>query len=109
MFSLFRKIGPLRVMHALFLLVLVLSAPFAGGESARSGWAMWPTLIAPALVPIFVFVLPLDMTMTAIGRACAEGAERARLTTVLTFDVVLLTVLVGAWMPFFLKLFAATG
>ena len=49
-----RKIGPLRVMHALFLLVLVLSAPFAGGESARSGWAMWPTLIAPADSPKIV-------------------------------------------------------
>ncbi len=96
-------------MHALFLLVLVLSAPFAGGESARSGWAMWPTLIAPALVPIFFFVLPLDMTMTAIGRAGAEGEERARLTTVLRFDVLLLAVLFGAWLPFFLELLNATS
>ncbi len=104
MLEFLRKIGPLRVMHAAFLLVLVLSAPFAGGESARSGFAMWPTLIAPALVPIFNFVLPHDMTMAAIGRASAEGAERARLTTVIRFDALLLVLLVGAWLPFFLEL-----
>lgn len=104
MFELFRKVGTLRVLHALFLLTLILSAPFAGGESARSGLAMWPTLIAPALVPIFVFVLPLDMTMAAISRSGESGEERARLTTVLRFNLVLLALLLGAWLPFFLSL-----
>jgi hypothetical protein len=101
------KIGPLRVMHAVILIALILSGPFAGGESARSGVAMWPTLIAPALAPIFIFVLPLDMTMTAISRASAEGDERARLTTVIRFDAVFLAALLAAWLPFFLDLLSA--
>lgn len=104
MLNLFRKIGPLRVLHAAFLLVLVLSAPFAAGESAHSGIRMWPTLIAPALVPIFVFVLPLDMTMSAISRSGVEGDEYNRLTTVIRFNLLLFALLLGAWMPFFLSL-----
>jgi hypothetical protein len=104
MLKLFQKIGPLRVLHALFLLVLILSAPFAMGESAHSGLRMWPTLIAPALVPIFVFVLPLDMTMAAISRSGVEGEEHQRLTTVIRFDMILYALLLGAWMPFFLSL-----
>ncbi|KAA3630842.1 MAG: hypothetical protein DWQ08_05615 [Proteobacteria bacterium] len=104
MLEFIRKIGTLRLLHAMLLAALILSAPFAGGESARSGLAMWPTLIAPALVPIFVFVLPLDMTMAAISRAGEEGAEHARLTTVLRFDLLLLVLLLGAWLPFFMAL-----
>lgn len=104
MVGLFEKIGLLRVLHALLLLALILSAPFAGGESARSGIEMWPTLIAPALVPIFVFVLPLDMTMAAISRSGQHGDERARLTTVIRFDLLLLLLLLVAWLPFFLAL-----
>lgn len=104
MFNFFRKIGPLRVLHTLFLLLLIASAVFAGGESARSGLQMWPTLIAPALVPIFLFVLPLDMAMAAISRSGMEGAEHSRLTLVIRFDALLLAMLTLAWLPFFLQL-----
>lgn len=110
MFEFFRKIGPLRVLHGLTIVILVVTAPFADGSSARSGLAMWPTLIAPAVAPIFLFVLPLDMTMAAIGRSSAESDdERRRLTTVLRFDVLLLVVLVLAWLPFFMALASTPG
>ena len=33
-----------------------------------------------------------------------EGAERARLTTVIRFNLVLFVLLLGAWLPFFLDL-----
>ncbi len=102
-----RQIGPLRVLHGLFIIVLAVSAPFAGGEAAYSGPAMWPTLIAPALVPIFVFVLPLDMTMVAVARSGAESAERFRLGRVLRFDVGLFVLLLAAWVPFFASLLSA--
>ena len=105
MLKLFRKIGLLRVLHAAFLLLLVLSAPFATGESVHSGIRMWPTLIAPALVPIFVFILPLDMTMAAVSRSGATGEEYQRLTTVIRFNMILYALLLGAWAPFFLSLF----
>lgn len=99
-----RDIGPLRVMHTIFLLILIVSAPFAGGEGARSGFAMWPTLIAPALVPIFYFVLPLDMTMSAVTRSGVVGEEHARLTRVIRIDAILFVALLAAWLPFFLAL-----
>jgi hypothetical protein len=102
-----RQIGPLRVLHGLFIIVLAVSAPFAGGEAAYSGLAMWPTLIAPALVPIFVFVLPLDMTMAAVARSGAEEEERFRLGRVLKLDTFLFVLLLAAWLPFFGQLLAA--
>ncbi len=102
-----RQIGPLRVLHGLFIIVLAASAPFAGGEAAHSGLSMWPTLIAPALVPIFVFVLPLDMTMAAVARSGAEAGERLRLGRVLRFDAGLFVLLLAAWLPLFSQLLSA--
>jgi len=98
------QIGVLRVMHGLFLASLILTAPFSGGEAAHSGLAMWPTMLAPALVPIFIFVLPLDMTMAAVSKDGAEASERQRLNRVIRYDLVLLALLIISWLPFFLKL-----
>jgi hypothetical protein len=97
-------VGFLRVFHGLFLLLLMVSVPFAGGESARHGFAMWPTLIAPALVPIFFFVLPLDMFMAAVSRGGATDSEVNRLNRVLKYDIVLLILLLLTWVPFFAQI-----
>ena len=97
-------VGFLRVVHGLFLVLLMVSVPFAGGESARHGLAMWPTLIAPALVPIFIFVLPLDMFMAAVSRGGATEREVSRLNRVLKYDIVLLILLLLTWVPFFARI-----
>lgn len=102
-----RLIGWLGIQRALLLLgvvVLIATAPYAGGETAYSGWLMWPTLLAPALAPMLVFVLPLDMTMCGILMADRTAAERRRYRAIIILDLVLLIVLVAAWSPFFLDL-----
>lgn len=102
--SLTRDLGPLRVAMAVTVALLVIAAPFALQPTNPNGWAIWPTVVAPALFVIFIFVLPLDVTMTLVFRADKEGAERARLTRVLTTELVLIALLVAAWIPFVLGL-----
>ena len=101
------SIGPLRIVHSLVLLALAATAPFAGAAPVYAGLSMWPTLIAPALAPIFMFVLGLDMMMAGIYRSSAEGAERQRFGWILKVDLLLLLLLVFAWLPFFSSLLDA--
>jgi hypothetical protein len=100
----FRELGALRLLHGAFLLILILSAPFAGEVAARSGIEMWPSLIAPALVPMFFFVIPLDITMCLISKSGAATDARARYNRAIKYDLVLLALLLIAWVPFFAKL-----
>ena len=89
---------------AITVALLVIAAPFALQPTNPHGWAIWPTVVAPALFVIFIFVLPLDVTMTLVFRADTQGAERARLTRVLTVELVLTALLTAAWIPFILRL-----
>ncbi|MFT5113679.1 MAG: cell division protein FtsW (lipid II flippase) [Parasphingorhabdus sp.] len=102
-----KSIGPLRLIHAAVILVLVVSAPFAGGVPAHSGWSMWPSLLAPAIAPMFFFVMGLDILMAAVYRSSAEGKERQRFGWVLKVDIFLLLLLFVAWWPFFSSLVSA--
>ena len=101
MFAKLSSIGTLRIVHASVIILLILTAPFAGGEPAHSGLSMWPSLLAPAIAPIFLFVMGLDIMMAAIFRSSAEGAERERFSFILKVNVALLLGLFFAWLPFF--------
>ena len=52
-----RLLGPLRLMLVVSVFVLIVLAPLVGSDVYYSGWKMGPTLIAPAVVPIFFFVI----------------------------------------------------
>lgn len=97
-------VGPLRVLLYLLSLVLALAAGAAGGETAYQGWAVIPTLVVPALVPIVFFVLLLDVMMSAVFMVDKQGAERRRYRHLLGLDLAVWLVLTAAWLPFFLAL-----
>ena len=94
----------LRALLSLGVLIIIIAAPFADAPIVYSGWAMFPTLIAPALVPILFFVYPLELTMTRIFMSDKEGEERARYKFILWVDFIMLLSLVIVWLPFFLRL-----
>jgi hypothetical protein len=98
------KIGMLRALLSFGVLIVIITAPFADAPVVYSGWAMFPTLIAPALVPILFFVYPLELTMTRIFMSDKEGEERARYKFILWVDIIMLLGLVIVWLPFFLRL-----
>lgn len=102
------RVGVLRAMLAAVTVLLILAAPFAGGETQLSGWAMMPTLIAPALVPILFFVFPLDMTMSAVYMSGKSAEHKPRYRFIIAMDIVLLLLLILAWLPFFRALLSDT-
>ncbi len=97
-------LGALRFMLALTIVVLVIAAPFSAGETQYSGMKLLTGVIAPALVPMYLFIMPLDMTMCAIYMSGKQDADRRRYRKIIWIDGILLIVLVLAWLPFFLRL-----
>ena len=100
----FRGFGSLRIVLLAVVGILVLLAPVSGGTVSFEGVALITTLVAPVAFAIFVFVLPLDMMMTAIFRSDASQERRRQLRRVLLTETVLLLLLVLSWLPFVLSL-----
>ena len=98
-------VGILRVMLYILMTALVLSAPLALLETHKSGWLMLPTLIAPTIVPMLIFVIPLDVTMCLIQMS-SKVQMRKRYIRIIWLDVISLLVLLLAWTPFFWRLVA---
>jgi len=98
------RIGVLRALLASLTIFLIAMAPFAGGQTQLSGWAMIPTLIVPAVVPMLLFVFPLDMTMSGIYLSSKAVDQRPRYKFIIIMDSMLLATLILAWLPFFYRL-----
>ena len=97
-------LGPLRLMLVALVLVVSVAAPFSDGPTAYSGWRLATTVIAPAIFVMLVFLLPLDMTMSAVFMSGGDSARRARFRRIITVELVLLVAMVVAWLPFVLRL-----
>lgn len=93
-------LGPLRLMLMLGALVLLVLRPAPGTPPVYAGWGMVPTLIAPALVPLFFMVLLLDAIMGAVWLA-SYPAERRRYRTVIGVSLGMALLLVLWWWPYF--------
>lgn len=98
------RLGPLRLVLLMSVVILILAAPFAGDTSITHGWRMLTTMIFPVLVPMYFFVLPLDMTMCGIMMQDKPGPDRIRYKYIIRLELVLLGVLLLAWMPFAYRL-----
>lgn len=94
----FGYLGPLRALLVLACLFVTATSPFFGAPD-YSWWGFYPTLIAPTLVVLLLFVLPLDMLMTRIFMSEASDADRRRLGHALKLEVVLFLALIAAWFP----------
>ena len=102
--SWFEGFGPLRLLLIAVVGLLVVVGPFSGGAVDFAGFALITTLIAPVAYAIFMFVLPLDMTMTALFMSDTTPLRRAALKRALITEALLLVVLLLAWLPFTLQL-----
>lgn len=95
-----RTVHPLRALLLLVAAVVVVMAPFSEGPVQYSGWAMFPTLIAPVFMVTLLFVLPLDMVMSAVFMSGAEDGKRARYKLIIRSELALMAVMIIAWIPF---------
>lgn len=96
--------GALRLLLLGTALVLIVLAPFSGGRVSFDGLAIVTTLLAPVAFAIYVFLLPLDMAMTAVFMSDASGPRHAALKRALITEVAVFVVLMLAWLPFVLSM-----
>jgi len=97
--SVMSQLGPFRITLALATLMLALAAPFALGESQYHDWRILPTVVAPVLTVMLLFLLPLDMLMSWVF-ARGDPARAARLGAVIRTEAVLVGILLLSWWPF---------
>lgn len=93
--QLMKWMGPLRLMLMSGSLVLVVLRPAPGTPPAYAGWEMLPTLVFPALVPLFFMVLLLDAIMGAVQLA-SHPEQRRRYQTVIGVSLGT-ALLLGLW------------
>ena len=81
------RLGPLRAMLVMLLIVLVAMAPFALAPAEDSAWSILVSMVAPALVPIVLLLAFFDAVMARIIMPFKE--RRDRYSTVLwTYAVI---------------------
>ena len=97
-------VGTLRVLLYLAIAILIFLAFFSLGETQTDGLMIFPTLIAPAVVPMLFFVIPLDMTMCGIMMSGKGIDEIRRYKKVILYDLIAMAILFAAWYPFFSRL-----
>lgn len=97
-------VGLLRAMLYTLMIILGGAAFFSSGGMQTTGLMIFPTLIAPALVPMLVFVIPLDVVMCKIMMSDKGATERRRYNNVIKLDLTFLVVLLAVWFPFYQRL-----
>ena len=98
--QLLKWLGPLRLMLALGVLVLLVLRPAPGTPPVYAGWDMISTLIFPGLVPLLFMVLLLDAIMSAVQLASYPG-ERRRYRTVIGVSLGMALLVALWWWPYF--------
>lgn len=97
--------NPLRKLLLAVTFAIAMIGPFLDGTANVEGWRIFPTVIAPAIMLMLVFILPLDMTMARVFMTGADDSERQRLQTAIRMEAWSMVVLLIAWMPFYLRFF----
>ena len=96
-------LGTLRSLLLVTAVACIVAAPFADGQAYLHDWRLLPSVIAPSIMMMLVFAIPLDVCMAKIFLTDAGPTERARLGRAIVLEIVVLLVMVAAWTPFMLK------
>jgi len=98
-------LGLLRTLLVASTLTLVCLAPFADGTTHVEGIKLFTSVVAPAMMVIFVFVLMLDIVMTRVLSIDADPERRAGMRRAVRLELLALVALLAAWAPFLLRMF----
>ena len=94
------RFGPLRLCLLGAAVLVMLAAPFADGSVHRHDWRLLPSVVAPTIMMMLVFALPLDITMARVFMADADAAERQRLRFVIRVELLVYVAMLLSWAPF---------
>ncbi|MBK8957177.1 MAG: hypothetical protein IPM80_01790 [Proteobacteria bacterium] len=98
-----KSLGTLRLLMMLTALACIVAAPFADGKTYMHDWRLLPSVIAPSIMMMLVFAIPLDVCMAKVFMSDADSNEVARLSRAIRIELVVLMLLVLSWLPFMLK------
>ena len=101
--SILGRLGPLRVMLVAAMAVVILAAPFADGTTHAHDWRLLPGVVAPTIMMMLVFAIPLDVTMARVFLSDADATERARLWFAIKVELLVYALMLMAWAPFVVK------
>lgn len=96
---------PLRTMLIVLTFCVACVGPFLDGTADPHTWRILPTVIAPALMLMLVFALPLDMTMTLVFMSDTTPDKRRQLKRALQIEAAVTVFMVALWTPFYLRFF----
>ncbi|AGA34650.1 hypothetical protein TVNIR_3013 [Thioalkalivibrio nitratireducens DSM 14787] len=100
-----QSLGVLRSLLLLAAAFVMLVAPLAYDGVHLHDWRLLPSVVAPAVMMVLVFVILLDMLMSRVFMADADGEDRARLAAVIWTEAVVLVAMIVAWSPFLVRIF----
>lgn len=98
-----RYVGVLRTLLLLVTLTVIACAPFADGR-VQTGWMLGPSVIAPTVMAMLAFSLPLDITMTRVFMLDRPAPERRRYRRILWLETAMLLIMLAAWAPFIMRI-----
>ena len=94
-------LGPLRLLLGSATLFILASRPASGTEAIYEGWAVFPTLLFPALAPILFMLLLLDALMSKVLMNGKQGDDRTRLQRAVWTDLAIAGLSLLVWYSYF--------
>lgn len=99
-----RSLGTLRLLLMLAALACIVAAPFANGAIYVHDWRLLPTVIAPTIMVMLLFAIPLDICMARVFMSDSNDSKQAQLKQAIIIELAVFGALALAWTPFMLKL-----
>lgn len=107
--TLLAALGPLRILLVIAAVVWMLAVPDPGTRAVFHGVGAITTVVVPAIAPILLMVVLLDLTMSTVFMVDKRGRERTRYRNIALLHAVLAAGMVIAWYPFFRSIMGGSG
>ena len=96
--------GVLRLALISLCLVLIGLSFLADGVTYMHDWRLIPSVLAPSIVMMLVFAVPLDITMAFVFRSDSDESEKPKFNKIIRTELIVYCLLLACWTPFFLKI-----
>ena len=100
----YNDFGVLRLALIGLCLISIGLSFLADGITYMHDWRLIPSVLAPSIVMMLVFALPLDITMAFVFRSDSDETEKPRFNKIIKVESIVYFLLLACWTPFFLKI-----
>jgi hypothetical protein len=100
----FRDFGLLRLGLLSLCFISIGLSFYADGTTYMHDWRLVPSVLAPSIVMMLVFAIPLDITMVFIFKTDSSEQEKVRYRKIIKTELTIYVLLLAFWIPFFLKI-----